>query len=71
MHIYSMNFITKLQIYMQRFVNLIALVTKYQTSSRVLHMHKGEILKIYLIIHFVINFEWNIDESIYHLTGRN
>lgn len=56
---------------MQRFVNLIALVTKYQTSSRVLHMHKGEILKIYLIIHFVINFEWNIDESIYHLTGRN
>lgn len=32
-------------------------------------MRKGEMLKICLIIHFVINSEWNIDESIYHLTG--
>jgi len=71
MHIYSMNFITKLQIYMQRFVNLIVLVTKCQTPNLVLHMHKGEILKICLIIHFVINSDWNIDESIYHLTGCN
>lgn len=56
---------------MQRFVSLIVLVTKYQTSSSDLHMHKGEILKICLIIHFMINSERNIDESIYHLTGCN